>query len=292
MAPRKYRAPLPAALLACALQTTGPAVAAEPDTVVIEAGRARQQLEQQVHEYVAQALVPGDAESVARWLVPACPLVAGLSPARNKFITDRIVQVGIAAGVPVAPEDCAPNLLVIATADPESLLRTWRRRDRHIFVGDRGIGNVEHFIATPRAVRTWHNAMSGCPGGAGTFRARGGTFYSECIGNRHMDSHLDWETVRTLYSAVVVIDLGRVGELSMGQVSDYVAITAFTQLREPAANGDAPSVLQLFAHDVVAKPEGLTRWDEAYLKALYGTRVTHTTQASELRERMVALLAQ
>jgi hypothetical protein len=289
MAPSKYRAALLTALLAGAVPATDPA--AEPDTVVIEAGRARQQVEEQVHEYVAQALVPGDDESVARWLVPACPLVAGLTPARNKFITDRIVQVAVAAGVPVAPESCSPNLLVIATADPESLLREWRRRDRHVFVGDRGIGGVEHFIATPRPVRTWHNAMSGCPGGAGTFRARGGTFYSECIGNGRMGSHLEWETVRTVYSALLVIDLSRVGELSMGQISDYIAISAFTPLRDRAGNVGAPSVLQLFAHDVVAKPDGLTRWDRAFLKALYATRATHTTQVSELRERMAGLLA-
>jgi hypothetical protein len=266
------------------------AAGAEPDTVVIEAGRARQQLEQQVHEYVAQALVPGDDESVARWLVPACPLVAGLTPARNTFITDRIVKVAAAAGVPIAPEGCSPNLLVIATVDPESLLREWRRRDRHIFVGERGIGGLEHFIATPRPVRTWHDAMSGCPGGAGTFRARGGTFFSECIGNRRMDSRLQWETVRTLFSAIVVIDLNRVGELSMGQISDYVAMSAFTPLRDHAANVGAPSVLQLFAPDVVAKPEGMTRWDEAFLEALYATGATHTTQIAELRERMVGQL--
>ena len=50
-------------------------------------------------------------------------------------------------------------------------------------------------------------------------------------------------------------------------------------------------MLQLFAHHVVAKPEGLTRWDESFLKALYETRATHTTQLAELREQMARLLA-
>ncbi len=75
------------------------------------------------------------------------------------------------------------------------------------------------------------------------------------------------------------------GDLTVGQVADYVALAALADVDLDARTGDAPSILRLFDAPApgAAAPEGLTDWDRAFLKALY-----HTPQNSRLQRGEIA----
>jgi len=55
--------------------------------------------------------------------------------------------------------------------------------------------------------------------------------------------------------------------------------------------GLAPTVLRLFDETDAARPQGMTAWDQAFLKSLYGTDSGSVTQLSEIKRRMQQDLA-
>jgi hypothetical protein len=52
-------------------------------------------------------------------------------------------------------------------------------------------------------------------------------------------------------------------------LADYIAMLALTQLKTPDACQDLPSVANRAAHDCREVPNGLTKYDLAYLQAIY-----------------------
>jgi hypothetical protein len=63
------------------------------------------------------------------------------------------------------------------------------------------------------------------------------------------------------------------------------------QIRENANPGPAPTILHLFASRGAARPDGLSGWDKAFLKSLYGTNADDVTQLSEIKVRLYRDLA-
>jgi hypothetical protein len=106
--------------------------------VTVEAHR--QALEERVTAFVSKLAHPDFDRSLRRWLVPVCPLVAGLSQVQGEFMLARLSEVARQAGVPLAGEKCSPNLDIVATADPSGLPKSWRRRDRPLRRRDAGGG--------------------------------------------------------------------------------------------------------------------------------------------------------
>jgi hypothetical protein len=99
-------------------------------------------------------------ESLARWQLPICPLVAGLPFDKGKFVFQRVSEVASEAGIPLASQDCTPNLLVVMTREPELLLQNWWRKNPRLFNQDRGVGGIERTILTAAPVRVFYNACS------------------------------------------------------------------------------------------------------------------------------------
>jgi hypothetical protein len=150
--------PLLALLLAAigASATAAPPDATQPlDQVTVEAHR--QQLEERVTAFVSKLAHPDFDRSLRRWLVPVCPLVAGLPQVQGEFMLARLSEVARQAGVPLAGEKCSPNLDIVATADPSGLLKSWRRRDRGLY-GDAMPAEVQHFLTHSHPVMVWYNA--------------------------------------------------------------------------------------------------------------------------------------
>jgi hypothetical protein len=101
-----------------------------------------------------------------RWHRPVCPAIVGLTQAQNEFMLGRLSQAVTDAGAPLAPENCAPNLLVPATRQPEVVLQKWWDRNPRLFNSDQGVGGIKHSLAGQTPIRAWYNAQLGCEEGA------------------------------------------------------------------------------------------------------------------------------
>jgi hypothetical protein len=186
----------------------------------------------------------------------------------------------------LAPEDCTPNFLVLVTQQAHELLQKWWERNPTLFNDDHGVGGIKRFMSSKTPIRAWYNAELGCTQGA--FRVRGGRTYIPSHCDSKLGSKLTHNVVRAITSVIVVVDIQPGTELTIGQIADYATLIGLAQIRESAEPGSAPTILHLFANNGEPRPEGLSTWDEAFLKALYDTSSDATVQVAEIKVRLDA----
>lgn len=261
-------------------------VAPSPPTtltgVAVEA--SKKPLEQQVQEYVTGIARRPQFYSLIRWREPICPLVAGLPQTQGEYVLARLSQVAREVGAPLAGPDCEANLFVVVSDEPAVLLTLWRGRDRRLF--GKGLpATVERFIETNRPVRAWHNWRYEAPGGREIPR-EAGNFNGAPTTNFSKSSRLVENAVRVTASAIVVVDAGRLEDVKVAQLADYVAMVGFTKLRADLETGEAPTILTLF-EEGRSPPAGMTTWDMAFLRGLYGTPQENRMQRAAIAGRVL-----
>jgi hypothetical protein len=258
-----------------------PAALNELESVTVDARRF-ERIEREVEAFVGGIAPTGRHDSLARWGAPICPAVAGLSFDKGQFVYERVARVARDAGVPLAPADCSPNLLIVMTGDAKALLERWFDRDPRVFNRERGNGAIERTIRAPTPVRVLHNACSVAPLLAKSFAKR---IMDQC-GTGELGSRLTREAVRVIYSAIVVVDLQLIRSVEIGALSDYVAMVSLAQLRDDPEFGDTATILRLFDDKQPSRPRELTPWDRAFLTSLYATDAMNATQIAGMKLRM------
>jgi len=271
----------------------GQPLQADPlSTVTIQA--QREQLRQEVNQFVAATIVrPQNDDSLLRWDTPICPLVAGLPREQGEFFLQKISQTARAAKAPLAAENCRrPNLYVIVASNPATFLKLWWKHDVRLFSTVHGITAAERFISTPRAVRVWYNDRQIDPdtgSQVGTLLAQslslgtgGPVSYPVNYAPGRLGSRLHYLTVRTVQSAIVVIDAQQLPNVTLGQMADYVSMVSLAEIDPDKAVGEIPSILSLFRPQAQSRPEGLTVWDRSLLHAIYVSRQKDRMQFSEI----------
>lgn len=261
----------------------------EIEMVLVEAQRLRE-LQRQVSTFVSAITIHNRADSIARWHLPICPLIAGLPFDQGTFVFQRVSQVASEAGIPLGSEDCRPNLLVVVAGTPEELIRRWWGNQPQLFNKDRGVGGIERTIRTDAPVRVFYNACTiAAPGRPDNF-AEGDLV---CGGGGSPGSKLKRGAVRAIYSVIVVVDKGQTKALELGALTDYVAMVALAQIRRSsdADPGDVPTILRLFDETAAERPRVMSTWDQAFLRSLYDIDPSNDVQKSQLQGAMARDLA-
>lgn len=209
-----------------------------------------------------------------RWAAaPVCPLVSGLSRQDGEFILERLSDVAHTAGVPLAGEDCRPNLYILVTREPQDLLRGMEKRNRAFTFGaDASPGAVAAFIGTPHAVRVWYNTYTDSAWGTPLTHSHPATINDFPVLKIPAGAYSDLvPRVAARFSRVfVVVDGRQLQGVKRGQLADYVTMVSLAELgpdTRHAAGSD--TILKLFDRGPEAAPSGMTESDQTYLKALY-----------------------
>jgi len=278
--------------------TTPESAALSLPEVTVEAQREREQLRRKVDTYVSAALVHPSDESMSRWDMPICLLVAGLPADRGEFILTRVSAIAAQAGAPLDKNaGCHANFFVVVTATPDVLLKKWRARDPAMFNTTRGAGGIDTFLRSSRPVRVWYNADWGGSTGASPLSMIGGVSASSTINNapttQNYDggSRLKWSGVRQIESVLVVVDTTRLKDARIGALADYVAMVGLADVRLDADYGPAPTILRLFSNSQTDRADALSDWDQALLRALYTTNQQSQMQLSEMRTSVMKTLS-
>jgi hypothetical protein len=259
------------------------------DTITVEAARHRELVVQQAKSFVAHIAPRPYASSLARWqtVAPICPLVAGLPREDGEYILTRVSSIAAAAGAPLAPEHCKANFYIVVSAAPDAFLKAWNRRDLYMF-GDeteQGGGKIRKFLNSKSPIRVWYNAElfsdEGTPLGNREGRAN----------LRAQATRLVFNETRDLTSALVMIDGPRAQGINFGQLAAYIAMVGLAEIRADADQADAPTILHVFSSAENERPAGLSRWDQAFLKALYHTEHTDRQQLEEIKTAVAAEIA-
>ena len=250
------------------------------------------------------------AAGMARWQDRACPLVTGLPRHQGEYVLERISVIAQAAGAPMGGEKCRPNLFIIVTKQPEKDLRYLEQRHREEVFGDAAPITVSQFIATPRPVRTWYDTVEKTPeglplvtmsfpgisqqkiedngGSVVALPVRPGISPGMVTNPWSQASHLVLNMVLSIKRVFVVVDPTKFKGVSLGQLTDYIAMASLAQIKLNTHVADDPTILALFDQSPKAASDGLTDWDRAFLKSVYSTEQKSTLQRSQITHDMIS----
>jgi hypothetical protein len=250
----------------------------------------RIELEKRVSKFVNQIAATENEEGLPRWQKPVCPLVSGLPEQEGEFVLGRVSEIARAAGVPLAGEQCRPNLFVWVTSHPKELLQGLENRNFQFRFGADALPTVvDEFIATPRAVRVWYSSdIEDRWGSPVTCQFANIRVRASC----HAEAtHILFNTIYVFGHVFVIVDQTRLAGVSRGQFADYVALVGLAKLKPGARLDDVSTILKLFDGAPEAAPAGMTDWDQAFLKSLYSTDQISKQQRSQIARQMAREIA-
>jgi hypothetical protein len=269
-------------------RASNPAVGLTPITV--EGTKDREIVRREVRNYVSAITAGPQGVSLGRWVkpTPLCPLVAGLPRADGEYMLKRLSEIATTVGAPLAPEHCRVNFYVVVTSVPDELIDAWSKRDPWMFIDNARPGGtvVRRFLTASTPVRVWYNIaytdVDGLPLAtmSGTAAAQSGS-----------TAAVERGSVRDLWSVIVLVDARKTKGVSFGQLAGYIAMAGLAQIRLDAKLGDASTILKLFSDPGKEPLNGLSPWDQAYLKALYDTQPSEKMQLSEIKIAMMREIA-
>jgi hypothetical protein len=255
-------------------------------TITVESARESQIVRREVRNYVSAITAAPQGVSLGRWAnpQPLCPLIAGLPRADGEYMLKRLSEIATTVGAPLAPEQCRVNFYVVVSSVPDKLIDAWSRRDPWMFIDNAHPGGtvVRRFLTASTPIRVWYNvAYTNADGlpmamSSGTAAAQSGSTAAARSGS-----------VRDLWSVIVLVDARKTTGVSFGQLAAYIAMAGLAQIRLDAKLDDTSTILQLFLNAGKAPANGLSSWDQAYLKALYHTQHSEKMQLSEI---MIAMM--
>lgn len=231
----------------------------------------------------------GNEGGLALWTA-VCPLVSGIPQEQGEQILARVLEIAQDGGIALAGEKCIPNLYILFSSDPKQLLEGMKKKNL-AFTFSCGIkdpgpetsdGAIEQFIHEPRVVRAWYNTTVTTPDGS-----------TVCNDRRSLQRHTDASNVEYtarwhLLTTFVVIDTTRLAGISEGQLADYIALVSLIRMNPDVQLQDAQTILRLFRGSPSSVPSGITVWDRALLKTIYGGSQESKQQRQQLAKRMIA----
>ena len=285
------------------------------ENVTVTATKLREMVEQFVKSSVVSTHVTG---KIARWEKGICPVTTGQTPALTNMVTAQVKAVAAAVGARVnADASCTPNIEIVFTTTPQSLLDTIQRDDPD-FLGYAMTGSAQEVLAkATRPVQAWYetetvdlNGMARADSakrlGAGVTMSNFSAIampsstanrapidlpyatYARVTGN-----HIDDGTHSAFHHIVIIVDSTKLAGQKLGPLADYIAMLALTQLSSLDTCQQLASITNNFAADCERKADGLTEIDAAYLRGLYGMDANKSLlfQKSDIADKMAIALA-
>ncbi|CAN7155938.1 hypothetical protein [Brevundimonas sp. LjRoot202] len=263
------------------------------EDVVVDA----QRLEDAAEAYVDLVAAPVSRRGLARWHVGVCVGVANLEPEVAQYVADRVSDLARDLGLRAHEPPCHPSILIVATTGGAAFTEQFVAMRPVLFrPGGSGMNQgpaaFERFLTSDAAVRWWNISQpTDSDTGQSTVRMPG-QCNRTCIGSGSaMDyapntavrgvSRLSSQYRQDMKRAFVIIDVDRLGQTSLAQLGDYLAMVTLAQIDPDADTRRFDTILNLF-DDPATAPAGLTGWDRAYLDGLYGdsesTRINQRSQ--------------
>ena len=215
---------------------------------------------------------------IARWKTGICPLTVGLPDKFNLYITQRILRVAVTAGAPLASsEPCRPNIVVLATPEPQKLL-DFIREKRKALLGFHYRPQARRIATMTLPIQAWYSTATedfygfisaDLPSGDlgyGVMSATGQPAGYHTSGSRTGDG------LKSEFStAIIVVDTTKIAGQEIGPIADYIAMLALSQGQYYDVCQEIPTITNLMAPNCGgdSKPVALTDIDVTYLRGLY-----------------------
>jgi len=177
-------------------------------------------------------------------------------------------------------------------ADDGDAMTTVLRRERpDIFAGLASI-DIRRVIDAAGPVRSWQSSVTSRAEGAPITDRRDSALAQDVHLHHGVPAGLMSETTRRdLRLSVVLFSVDAIDGLTLMQIADHAAMRGLAATR-PAAEARGRSILALFDDAAAGRASmpSATRWDLAYLRALY--RISGSANAGFQRGTVARLLAE
>jgi hypothetical protein len=234
---------------------------------IVVQGRSQKEMKSfsaAVNKFVRDQGRPSPVHGLARWDQQICPATAGLTQGFDDFVSKRIKEIAARVGVPGDGKCKQTNLLVVFTTQPDKLMADVR--DHHPgLLGYHNFSETKSLAAFQPPMKSWYiTATDGRLDGADGHEPR-------CIDLLACAGHILPPLHVRFAFALVVVDSNLVEGKSIGAVAAEIAMTALSMPASPDGCRPLPSVMDVLNSGCPssASVDGLTTFDEAYLKALY-----------------------
>ncbi|MCA1838240.1 MAG: hypothetical protein LC674_05635 [Actinobacteria bacterium] len=248
-------------------------LAAQPQSDIVIVG---QRLKDALRHFVNSVTQTGPTDQIARWNQRICPRVIGIDPAQAEFLRRRIAEIAKTVGLGTGRSTCPTMLTIVFTPDAAALAGVvasdfpsdnWKVR-----------ALLREFTNRTKPVR-WISLVDEC-GGADPIPGGGCPL---------PNTRIVKATSPTLQAMLIIVDATKIAGLSIGEMSDYLAVVA---LSNPPLTTEPPpnSILSLFSASATTGPDlQLTDYDYSFLSGLYGMRLNLdvATQRASIASRMV-----
>ena len=256
----------------------------EPDVVVT--GR-RVDRAAEVRDFVRALNGLSGPDPIARFdRAELCPVAIGLGETHDLAIANRMRRIAAAASIPIAPEGCKTNALVIFADDKNAMIDALRKAHPAYFTT--AFGSTIDVPRKPGPVTAWH--LSSRLDRYGTQIASPDEQPSQIVSVPDGASRLEANVRPIFVASVVVIERKAVDGLTTTQIGDYAAMRSFAEI-DPSRlkSAQAPTILTIMDSSMDSEiPITMTPWDLGYLRALYAVRPLRPamSQRAEMSKRI------
>ena len=209
-------------------------------------------------------------EQYARFQAPVCPLALGFAAGKKQVIEKRIRLVAASAGAKTARDDCEPNFLIVASVDPPDTIAWLRKKHSRIF-GGMYIPERNRLMKQPGPAYAWNVVNTVFTEGATAVSVEAGD--DEGIATSSgTGSRIRQATNQNIERAILMIRSDGLMHINHRQLADYAIMRLLANAKMPKSGQlPEPTILSLFSEDVTKgeKPQSVTEWDLALLRALY-----------------------
>ena len=305
-----------AVLLVVSSMQASAQTAAPPESVTVTATRLREMLDKFAKSFITPTKMTG---KIARWEKGICPVAVGQKPAFTAFVTARVKAIAVAAGAPVSTlESCTPNIEIIFTVTPQTLLDNVRKNDPD-YLGYAETNALREKLATvTRPIQAWYATetidLDGQPRMDSPRRLGGGIAMSnftafampytmgvnrdplylpDATYVRVTGNHINDGARSGFNHIIIAVDTKKLAGQDFIPLTDYIAMLALTQLNSLNACQQLPSIVNKLAPDCDQKVDGITANDLAYLHGLYQMAADKSLvfQQNDIADRMQDKLA-
>src|SRR5579863_872923 len=219
---------------------------------------------------------------IARWKNGICPLAVGLSPELNTYISQRIIRVAMMTGAPLDKgETCRPNILVIATAQPQTFLDLLSTK-RPALLGAHYISQRQKIATMTLPIQAWYSTATedfyglisaDLPSGDLGYGVMSAGYVAGSAsgilpgeGAHVSGSRLGDGLKSELSTAIILVDTQKIVGQQIGPLADYIAMLALSQGQSYDTCQSVPTINNLMASNCAAdmKPAALTDIDATY----------------------------
>lgn len=242
------------------------------------------------------------AGQYARWHVPICPKVNGLDDKLAGMVATRLRRTATEIGAAIAPEPCTPNVVVAFTLDaPAVAKRIVAKEPGQIRTLDQA--ETALLLQSALPVRWWNatriesadgrvaTASSTALAGVNNLPVGPDTVFVDTYSASLIDTKIRAATT----NSTVLVDADLANGYRLDAMAAYIAMAVLSQSRMANSADPKQSILGLFAsgQDPAARPTTLTKWDRAFLVALYKAPVSRNgrAQRSAIATEMVKQIA-